>query len=225
MGNLYFLKPSDIIGKGASTFRVVDVALSFAGYQLGLKVQDADGHPLPNAGITIQGNSLSPKNESATDATGLLSVLLLPSTYEIAVNFQGVKVGTATANLTSDQALTVPTDVYSIPLHVKNSIGGPVEGANVTVSSGSVELKLTSDNNGKASFLGVPNKQYNVSVSIAGSKYYTGTVLGSLNRATFELGTSFLPASIQITIVAAIMGSMIVASLVVYLARRRPKGY
>jgi len=225
MGNLVFLKPSDILGNGASTFRAVDVALTFGGNELGVKVQDADGHPLSHAGITIQSSSSGPMNESATDATGSLSILLLPSTYTVTVNFQGVNVGSATANLTSDQSIIVPTSVYSIPLHVKSSIGWPVEGANVTVSSGSSHLALTSDHNGMASFLGVPNKEYNVSVSIAGSTDYSGKILGSPNRATFELGTSYLPASIQITIVAAIAASMIAASLVVYLARRRPKSY
>ena len=39
-------------------------------------------------------------------ATGSLSLVLLPSTYDIAVDFQGVNVGTATANLTSDQSVT-----------------------------------------------------------------------------------------------------------------------
>src|ERR1700704_4537946 len=63
IGDPVFLKPSDIIGNGPSAFRVVNVALSFGGHELGVKVQDADGQPLSHAGIMIQGDSSSPMNE------------------------------------------------------------------------------------------------------------------------------------------------------------------
>ena len=118
----------------------------------------------------------------------------------------------------------MPTTVYPIPLQVKDAVGQPVAGADITVTSGSSTLVLASDNNGMASFLGVPGKDYNVSVAISGSTYYAGTILGSPNRATFELGTSYLPASIQLTIVGAIAASMMVASLVVYFGKLRPGG-
>jgi len=225
VGDGVFLNSSDIIKGGASTFRAVEVALNFAGHELGIKVEDADGNPLSGAAVTIQTNDSSPMNEPNTNATGSLSLLLLPSTYSVTVDFQGVSVGSATANLTSDQTIIVPTSVYSIPLQVKDALGEPVQGANITVSRGSSNLALTSGQSGMASFLGVPNNEYNVSVSIAGSTYYAGTVLGSSSRATFELGTSYLSAWIQIAIVGAIAASMIAVSLVVYLSRRRPKGY
>jgi len=223
VGNAVFLNSSDVIGDGASTFRAVDVTLTFAGHELGLKVKDADGNPLSGAVITIATNESAPMNESATNATGSLSLALLPSTYTITADFQGVQVGSATANLSSDQTIVVPTSVYSIPLQVKNAVGWPVVGANITIASGSSDFAVTSGHNGIASFLAVPNKQYNVSVSIAGSTYYAGTILGSPSRAAFELGTSYMPASIQIAIVGAIAASMVAASLVVYLSRRRPK--
>jgi hypothetical protein len=223
IGNAVFLNSSDIIGNGASTFSAVDITLTFAGHVLGMKVEDADGNPLSGAMITIQANGSAPMNASATDSTGSLSLTLLPSTYTVTADFHGVDVGSATANLTSDQAIIVPTSVYSIPLQVKNAIGGTVEGANITISSGPSSFAVTSGHNGIASFLAVPSRQYNISVSIAGSAYYAGTIVSSPSRATFELGTSYLPASIQIAIVGAIAAAMLAASLVVYLARRRPK--
>jgi hypothetical protein len=162
-------------------------------------------------------------NESFTNANGSSSLSLVPSTYVVRVYFQGVNVVTATANLTSDQTVTMPTGVYSVPLQVKSAIGLPVQGAGVTVASESANFNLTSDANGMAYFLAVPNKEYNVSVSIAGSTLYTGTILGSPSRATFELGTSYLPTSIQVGIIGAVALAMLVASLFVYLTRRRPK--
>ncbi len=224
VGNSLFVNSSDIVGKGASAFRFVDLALFFPGHDLGIRVVDANGNPLPRARITVSANGSAPVNESVTDSAGSLSLLLLPSNYDIAVDFQGVNVGTATAIVSSDGNVTVRTTVYPIPLQVKDAIGQPVGGADISVTSGASNIALTSDSAGMASFLGVPNKDYNVSVSIAGSTYYVGTLQGSPNRATFEFGTSYLPPSIQITIVGAIAASMIVASLVVYFGRMRPRG-
>jgi len=225
VGNAVFLNPGDIIGGGASTFRAVEVALNFGGHLLKINVKDADGNPLVGAGVSIQTNASSSLSEPKTGATGSLTLTLLPSTYTVNVDFQGVNVGTLDANLTSDQTLVVPTSVYSIPLQVKDAFGNPVGGANISVSGGSSNLALTTNHNGMASFLGVPSKRYNVTVSIDSSTYYSGTIMGSLNRATFELGTSYLPALIEVAIVGAIAGSMVAASLVVYVARRRPRAY
>jgi len=223
VGNSLFLNSSDIVGNGG-LFRVADLALTFAGHRLGINVEDANGAPLAGAGVTVQVNGSQPINESVTDSDGLLSLVLPPSTYSIAVMFQGLSVATTTAAVTADQNVTVPTTVYPLAVQVKDALGRSVRGADIAVASGSSDLALATDASGMATFLGVPGKDYNVTVSIADTTYYVGTVMGSSSRATFEFATSYLPPAIQEGIVGAIAAAMIVASLVVYFSRMRPRG-
>ena len=223
IGKDVFLNSSEIIGVGTTAFRTAKVSLNFAGHALNLKVNDADGNPIPGAQVTMQTADSGQTKEPTTDRLGSLSLQLLPTTYAILIGFQGASIGTASVNMTSDRSILVTGNVHRIPLQVKNALGAPFASANISIKGGATALTLTSDGSGRASFPGVPGNVYNATVSIAGAVYYTGTILGSSNAATFELSTTYLPFWIQITIVVGIIVSMLVASMVVYAARRRPR--
>lgn len=218
-----FVNSSDIAHGTGSPFSTAEVSLNYIGRDLSVKVEDSAGNPLIGAKVTIQGNSGTPVTEPATNATGAVAATLAPSTYAISVDYQGTSVGSTSVNLTTDKTVVVPTGVFSVPLKVKDALGKPIVGASMLIAGTAASFTLTTDGAGMASFLAVPNKEYNVTVSYQGATYYTGTLLASPGQGMLELGTSYLPTWIQLAIVGGVAVSMVGASIAVYVVRRRPR--
>jgi hypothetical protein len=139
--------------------------------------------------------------------------------------FQGADVGSANVVLDSNKTVSVSATVYNEVIDVKDVLGSPLAGASVVLQGSHGNATSVSDSAGSVTFRVVADTQYGLSVSVDGATYYTGTINTSLNDATFQVKTSYLPSSIELPVISVVVIGLLVVSVAFYIIRRRREGF
>jgi len=212
--------PDQIAPPGSSPKRF-SIALSFPVNYLSIDVADSGGRPLPGASIAVNGQGRQLNNATTTGANGTATLPLMPGAYNLTASFRGSDVGTANVQLDANQSVKISAGVDLTTLRVKDILGSPIQGASVGVEYGSASLNLTTDSKGLASFSAIANAVYNVTVSVGGDRYYTGTVTTSIDGAVVQLSTSYLSQSTSIDIGSGLVLTLVWVAAGFYIYRRR----
>jgi hypothetical protein len=211
--------PDQIMAPGSHP-RLFSIALNFPDDYLSIHVTDSGGRPLHGASITVNGQGKQLRNATTTNADGGATLPLMPGAYSLTVSLGGSEVGAADVQLDSNQSLKIPTTINLTTLRVKDILGSTIQGATVIVQLNSVGSNLATDDKGLVSFAAVANAVYDVSVSIGGVSYYSGTVTTSIDGAVVQLSTSYLSQSMKIIIVSGLVLTLLFVASGFYVLRR-----
>ncbi|UNQ74299.1 carboxypeptidase-like regulatory domain-containing protein [Infirmifilum sp. NZ] len=162
--------------------------ISIAWKPIKMIFKDPKGNPVPGVQVSMSG-PLSINAVSGADGSAQLNVYA-PGVYSVSAAFKGATLTAFTLGTLMDTEFNIECKVYTMTVHVKNALGGPVAGAVVTVSNGNYSQSLESDASGSAVFTQLPRGTYTVTAQY---KRITSTVKVTLDGdQAVDLNTGIL---------------------------------
>jgi hypothetical protein len=155
-----------------------------------------------------------------TNGSGVARVQLVPWTFQFNATYQGTAVGSGGIQAGSPPAVSIPADLYNLTLVVKDSRGGVIPGAQLSLSLGNYSFSGTTGNQGSYSFEGIANAFYSITVTVASSTYFSGQISATANDAIIQVTTSYVPPSTQLLIVSLIAMVPVAVVAAYYVTRR-----
>jgi hypothetical protein len=158
-----------------------------------------------------------------TNDSGVAEFQLVPWTYQFNATYQGEPVGSGGIQAGSPPSASILAGLYNLTLLVKDSRGGIIPGAQLSLSVGNYSFSGVTGPQGEFSFEGIENAEYSITVTVASSTYFSGQVSATANNAIIEVTTSYLPQSTQLLIVSLVALVPVAVVAAYYLTRRLRK--
>ena len=183
-------------------------------------VQDQDKNGVPGVALStfVDGRGIPVK--SVTNSSGVAKFQMVPWTFQINATYAGTHVGETQVDARSQESATITANLYSLALLVKDSRGGALSGAQVTLQFGNFSLAGQTDDQGRYAFEAIPNSFYNLTIGVGGGTYFSGQVGTGDHLGGVVVTTTYFPPSLQLSILLLI-AVVPVALIVAFLAARR----
>jgi hypothetical protein len=141
---------------------------------------------------------------AVTNASGVAPVRLVPWTFQFNATYQETGIGSTEILAGAPPTASLISNVYNLTLVVKDSRGGLLPQAQVTLSVGNYTFSGTTDSRGRYSFQGIAGSLYDVTVVVGSSSYSVGQVGATANNAVIAVSTGYLPPSEELLIVGLV---------------------
>jgi hypothetical protein len=187
---------------------------------LSVSVLDQNQSGVPGVTVVPSANGVNVPISLVTGSSGSTTVELVPWTYQFNATYQGLYVGSAGVQVGAQPSVSIPTNLYQLTLLVKDNRGGTLQGAQVAITIGNLTFTGTTNEQGRYPFEAIANAIYNLTIGVGSGTYFTGQVSANANNAVVQVTTTYLPASVELTI-AVLLAIIPVALVLAYYASRR----
>jgi KaiC/GvpD/RAD55 family RecA-like ATPase len=211
-----------LLDESGTTYTFNDFVQVAPFYTVNFNSVDSSGNPLDNATILVSLGSKASWNVT-TDASGS-ATLQLPSSeivgmFNLTATWHNASTQPSTPlQVVGNSTLKIIVPVYDVTIQVVTS-GLPIPNARVTLTQRGVTVaRNTTDFDGKVKFSRTPQGNYNVSVSFLNSQTLTPLSVGENGVMQVSIPTPYRNE----TLISLLI---IVASISLYVARRRGKLY
>lgn len=188
-----------------------------------VEILDQNGAGVTGVRIVPIENGRSLPVSATTNATGIAPVQLVPWNFQFNATYQGVGIGSVEIQAGAPPSVSLTANLYKLTLVVKDSRGGVLPDAQLTLSIGNYTFTGTTSADGSYSFEGIAGSLYDVTVSVGGNSYPVGQITATANNVVISVTTSYLSPSEELLVVGlvALVPVIVVAG---YFAARRLRG-
>ena len=196
-------------------------------FTLGLSPETVDVAILDQNHVGVPGvqivpivNGVTLPVSATTNASGIAPVRLVPWAYQFNATYQGTGIGSAEIQAGAPPSVSLTANIYNLTLIVRDSRGGILPEARVTLSMGSYSLSGTTDSRGRFSFEGIEGALYNITVYVGGNSYSVGQRGATANNVTIDVTTAYLSTSQELLIVLLVAAVPVIVVVGYFVTRR-----
>ena len=187
---------------------------------ISVTVKDQDNNGVPGVALSPSVDGRAIPISAVTNSSGVARFQMAPWIFEVNATYARTQVGVTQVDTRSQQSATIAANIYSLTLLVKDSRGGAISGAQVTLQFGNFSLTGQTDGHGMYPFEAIPRSLYNLTIGVGGGTYFSGQVGTGSNNAIVVVTTTYFSPSLQLTIILLI-AAVPVALIVAFIAARR----